>query len=84
MNTKQVGLALLLSVPRQYIQGIIGIIQEYQKQGLLKDNAPLTTISASMGPIMIHQMFRHTNLNLPVPAIVPQVHVDVFLHGRRM
>jgi hypothetical protein len=37
---------------------------------------------AGIGPIMISQMFQRTNLNLPLPAVDPQAHVDYFLHGR--
>jgi AcrR family transcriptional regulator len=72
-----------IDTPWKNLQGIIKIIQKYQKQGLLKNESPLATLSALMGPIMINQMFRHANLNLPVPAIDPQAHVASFLHGRK-
>jgi len=32
-----------------------------------------------IGPILVGQMLRHANLDLPVPAIDPQAHVDDFL-----
>jgi AcrR family transcriptional regulator len=72
-----------IGTPWKNLQGIFKIIQEYQQQGLLKNESPFTTVSALMGPIMINQMFRHANLKLPAPAIDPQVHVDAFLHGRK-
>jgi len=72
-----------INTPWQNIQEIVKIIQKYQKQGLLKSEAPLTTLSALMGPIMINQMFRHANLNFPVPAIDLETYVDSFLNGRK-
>jgi AcrR family transcriptional regulator len=72
-----------IDTPWKNLQGIFQIIQEYQKQGLLKSESPFATVSALMGPIMINQMFRHANLNLPVPAIDPQEHLEAFLNGRK-
>jgi len=72
-----------INTPWNNLQGIIEIIQEYQKQGSLKDESPFATISALLGSIMINQMFRHANLNLAVPGIDPQTHVDAFLNGRK-
>jgi AcrR family transcriptional regulator len=70
--------------PWKNIQAIIKIIQIYQKQGLLKNESPLVSLSALIGPIMVSQMIRRANLNLPVPAIDPQAYVDAFLHGRKL
>jgi len=72
-----------INTPWNNLQGIIEIIQKYQEQGALKDESPFATISALLGSIMINQMFRHANLNLPVPGIDPQAHVDAFLNGRK-
>lgn len=72
-----------IDTPWKNLQGTFNIIQEYQKQGLLKNESPFATVSALMGPIMIYQMFRRANLKLPVPAIDPQVHVEAFLQGRK-
>ncbi len=71
------------STPWKNIQVIVKIIQEYQRQGLLKDESPLVSLSALIGPIMVSQMFRRANLNLPVPALDPQDHVGCFLRGRK-
>jgi AcrR family transcriptional regulator len=70
-------------VPWQNIQTIIQIIQKYQQQGLLKAESPLASLSALIGPIMVSQMIRRSNLKLPFPFIDPQEHVDSFLHGRK-
>jgi len=72
-----------VNTPLNNLQGVINIIHEYQNQGLLKNESPLTTISALLGPVMINQMFRHAGLNLPVPTIDPQEHVKAFLNGRK-
>lgn len=72
-----------VNTPLNNLQSATKIIQKYQKQGLLKKEAPLATLSALMGPIMINQMFRHASLDLPIPPIDPQVHVDYFLNGRK-
>ena len=72
------------NTPWKNIQGIIKIIQKYQKQGQLKNESPLACLSALIGPILVSQMIRHANLNLPVPAINPQAHVEYFLLGRKL
>lgn len=72
------------NVPWKNIQRIIKIIQKYQKQGLLKKESPLVSLGALIGPIMVSQMFRRANLNLPLPAVDPQAHVDSFLSGRKL
>ena len=72
------------NTPWKNIQEIIKIILKYQKQGLLKNETPLSSLSALIGPIMISQMFRRANPHLPTPAIDPQAHVDSFLHGRKL
>jgi AcrR family transcriptional regulator len=70
--------------PLKNIQMIIDIVQKYQKQGQLPNEAPLASLSALIGPIMVAQMFRRANLNLLAPSIDPQAHVDAFLHGRKV
>jgi len=72
------------NTPWNNIQEIIKIVQKYQKQGLLKNEDPLASLSALIGPIMVGQMFRRANPNLPTPSIDPQVHVDSFMHGRKL
>jgi AcrR family transcriptional regulator len=72
------------NTPWKNIQAITKIVQKYQKQGLLKNEAPLTSLSALIGPIMIRQMFLRANLNLPAPSIDPQAHVNSFLTGRKV
>lgn len=72
-----------IDTPWKNLEGVIEILQTYQKRGLLKNESPLETISTLLGPIMINQMFRHANLNLPIPTIGLQEHVDSFLYGRK-
>jgi len=72
------------NTPWKNIQTIIQTIQRYQKQGLLKNESPLASLSALIGPILVSQMLRHANLDLPVPELDPQAHVDAFLNGRKL
>ena len=69
--------------PWRNIQGIIKIIQEYQVQGRLKQESLLASLSALIGPIMVSQMVRRANLDLPIPTLDLQEHVEAFLHGRK-
>lgn len=71
------------NTPWKNIQLIIKIIQKYQNQGKLKTESPLACLTALIGPILVSQMIHQANLNLPVPTIDPQVHVDAFLNGRQ-
>jgi AcrR family transcriptional regulator len=71
------------NTPWRNIQAILRTIQRYQEQGLLKDESPLASLSALIGPILAIQMLRHAKLDLPVPAIDPKAHVEAFLDGRR-
>jgi len=71
------------NTPWKNLQMIAKIIQKYQKKGELRDEAPLTCLGALIGPILTGQMLRQANLNLPVPALDPQAHVDAFLNGRK-
>jgi len=71
------------NVPWKNLQGIIKIIQKYQKQGELRDEPPLACLSALIGPVLTGQMLRHAKLNLPIPVMDSQAHVDAFLHGRK-
>ena len=71
------------NTPWKNIQEIIKIVQKYQKQGVLKNEDPLASLSALIGPIMVAQMFRRATPNLPAPVIDPQEHVDTFLNGRK-
>ena len=64
------------------IQIILKIIQEYQSQGLLKQESPFTSLNALIGPMMTSQMFQRANLGLPVPDMDAREHVDAFLYGR--
>lgn len=71
------------NTPWKNIQTIIQTIQRYQKQGLLRNESPLASLSALIGPILVGQMLRHANLGFPVPDMDAREHVDTFLHGRK-
>jgi len=71
-------------VPWKNIQRTIEIIRNYQVQGVLKQESALASLSALIGPLMVNQMFRRTNLNLPLPVTDPQEHVASYLRGREI
>ncbi len=71
------------NTPWGNIQVVVKIIQEYQTQGELKQESPLASLNALIGPMMTSQMFRRANLGLPVPDIDTREHVNTFLHGRK-
>ena len=71
------------NTPWKNIQGMINVIQKYQKEGKLIDETPLACLTALIGPILTTQLFRHTNLTLPIPNLDSQAHVDSFLNGRK-
>ncbi len=75
-------LAEMLNTPLANIQGLIQIIHQYQIQGRLKQEPPLTSLSVLLGPLMISYMFGRANPDLPLPIIEPQEYVNAFLHGR--
>ena len=72
------------NTPWKNLQGIIKIIQKYQKQGKLRDESPFACINALIGPILVGQMLRHANLDFPIPAMDSQAHVEAFLNGRKL
>jgi AcrR family transcriptional regulator len=69
--------------PWDNIQVIVKIVQAYQAQGLLKQESPLSSLNALIGPLMTSQMIRRANLGLPVPDLEPGEYVHAFLHGRQ-
>jgi len=72
-----------VDIPMNNLQGVIEIIRKYQELGMLKKENPLAAVSALLGPVMIHQMFRRAKLKYSLPTLDPKVHVDAFLNGRK-
>ena len=68
--------------PLANIQKLVDILARYQHEGLLREEPPLTSISALLGPLMVSAMFRRAAVDLPPPAIDVDEHVRAFLHGR--
>jgi len=73
----------VLQTPLANIQGLVSIIARYQKQGLLVDEPPLTSVSVLLAPILLKQMFHRANADLPVPSIDLHEYVEAFLNGRK-
>ena len=73
----------VLQTPLANIQGIVDIITRYQNQGLLKNEPPLTSVNVLLAPILLSQMLRQANMDLPAPVIDLHQYVAAFLHGRK-
>lgn len=73
----------LLHTPWSNLQGVMELLQRYQRTGKLEAESPLTALSALVGPLMISQMFRRANARVRVPVVDPRAHVAAFLNGRK-
>lgn len=71
----------LFMIPWENISRAADILEQYQKQNLLKQEPVLNSISVLLGPLMVRHLFSGANLDLPIPAIEPQVYVENFLRG---
>ena len=71
-----------VGVPLGNLQGVVGIIGQYQAQGRLEREPPLVAISSLLGPLLISQMLKRASLELEAPPIDPVAHVLAFLRGR--
>jgi len=82
--TRHPDLRSFMGVPWRNLQGVIGVIQHYQRDGLLRAEPPLSTIGSLLGPVMFSAMLRRARPNpeLPMPTFDAQAHVDAFLRGR--
>lgn len=73
-----------LQIPMTNIQGIMSIIEHYQKERILKEESPLLMVSILVGPIMVNQMLIQANLDMPIADIDLDEYVEGFLHGRKL
>ena len=71
-----------MDTPMKNIQVVLDIIEKYQAQGLLREEAPVTTLYALLGPVMMRNMAQKTNANTTLPDIDLEQFVDYFLNGR--
>ncbi|MGB1287073.1 MAG: TetR/AcrR family transcriptional regulator [Aggregatilineales bacterium] len=60
---------------------IVQLIQRYQSEGLLREDDPLNTISALMGPVIFNRMLRNVLPEQQFPAMDIETHVRHFLYG---
>jgi len=72
----------LLETPLKNITRVTNILEQYQEQNKIKQEPVLHSISVLLGPLMVRHLIKHTDLNLPIPSIVPQGYVENFLYGR--
>lgn len=74
-------LATALKTPLANLQILAKIIAQYQTQGQLKQEHPLTSLSVLLGPLMMNYMLQHANPDIPIQTINPQEYVNAFLYG---
>ena len=72
-----------LQTPLANIQGVMHILEKYQREGFLKEEPPLTSVNVLLAPIMVNEMYRRVHADLSAPSIDLQDYVDAFLHGRK-
>lgn len=73
----------VLQTPLANIQGLVHIIARYQSEGLLKIEPPQISVNVLLAPILLNQMFRRANVNMPAPSIDHREYVEAFLNGRK-
>ncbi len=72
-----------LHAPLANIQGIMRILERYQEAGLLKTEPPLTSVNVLLAPIMVNEMYRRVQIDIPAASIDLEEYVDAFLLGRK-
>lgn len=62
---------------------LTAVLQHHQAAGRLRAEAPMTTLAALIGPVMVQEMFRRAGIARRAPKIDAHDHVQAFLEGRR-
>jgi AcrR family transcriptional regulator len=73
----------VLKTPLENILRLVNIFAQYQREGLLKEEPPLTSVNTLLAPILLSQMIKQANTDIPVPPIDLQEYVEAFLDGRK-
>jgi AcrR family transcriptional regulator len=72
-----------LQAPLANIQGIMRVLERYQAEGLLKTEPPLTSVNVLLAPIMVNEMYRRVQIDIPAASIDLTEYVEAFLQGRK-
>jgi AcrR family transcriptional regulator len=72
-----------LQAPLANIQGIMRVLERYQVEGLLKTEPPLTSVNVLLAPIMVNEMYRRVQIDIPAASIDLEEYVEAFLQGRK-
>ena len=72
-----------LQAPLRLIQAIGRVLEQYQEEGVLRDEPPLHAVSGLLGPIIVLTLIRSADPELGIPAPDLEAHVSAFLAGRR-
>lgn len=74
----------LIVPPQQMFISFGKLIERYHKEGLLKPEKPLKTMSALLGPLVYSYLLAKAFPNLGITEIDIEEHVNGFLHGRQI
>ena len=53
--------------------------QEMEEAGLLKKESPLTSVNVLLAPIMVNEMYRRVQIEIPAASIDLEEYVEAFL-----
>ncbi|RME48079.1 MAG: hypothetical protein D6796_06795 [Caldilineae bacterium] len=69
--------------PLRVMQAIAELLARYQQKGVLRQEHPLHSAAALLGPLVYFAMARGTTFEAQIPPMKPETHVRHFLEGRR-
>lgn len=64
------------------IGGLTAILQHHQAAGRLRPEEPMVTLTALIGPLMVHEMFRRAGVVANAAPFESRGYVECFLEGR--
>ncbi|MDJ0757401.1 MAG: helix-turn-helix domain-containing protein [Ardenticatenaceae bacterium] len=72
-----------LAGPFSLISNFGKLITRYQSEGKLREQHPLHTVGALLGPLIINKMLRNADPDIPIPPIDLEAHIDQFIDGHK-
>ncbi|GAB4524836.1 MAG: TetR/AcrR family transcriptional regulator [Anaerolineales bacterium] len=77
-------LAEAMTRPMAVMQSIAALIARYQDEGVLRQENPIHSATALLGPLVYFAMARGTFFESQMPPMDPETHVRHFLEGREI
>jgi TetR/AcrR family transcriptional regulator len=79
---RQPELANLLNSPFEIFTRIGQLLARYQAEGVLREEHPMHTLAALLGPLIYTSMMQKAQLTMELPSLNLANHVTCFLEGR--